>query len=116
MKENKERFDRVLNTWDVISLAFGAAIGWSWVVLSGSWLETAGTVDWTRTWSGGNAADFPLFTVAGDAALGTIRFTLTTPLVHETRGPSMGAINKANLFINGAFILAIMVSLAPALS
>lgn len=44
MKENKERFDRVLNTWDVISLAFGAAIGWSWVVLSGSWLETAGTV------------------------------------------------------------------------
>ena len=38
-------------------------------------LETAGTVDWTRTWSGGNAVDFPLFTVAGDAALGTIRFT-----------------------------------------
>lgn len=38
-------------------------------------LETAGTVDWTRTWSGGNAADFPLFTVAGDAALGTIHFT-----------------------------------------
>lgn len=38
-------------------------------------LETAGTVDWTRTWSGGNAADFPLFSVAGDAALGTIRFT-----------------------------------------
>lgn len=38
-------------------------------------LETAGTVDWTRTWPGGNAADFPLFTVAGDAALGTIRFT-----------------------------------------
>lgn len=38
-------------------------------------LETAGTVDWTRTWSGGSAADFPLFTVAGDAALGTIRFT-----------------------------------------
>ena len=38
-------------------------------------LETAGTVDWTRTWPGGNATDFPLFTVAGDAALGTIRFT-----------------------------------------
>ena len=38
-------------------------------------LETAGTVDWTRTWSGENAADFPLFSVAGDAALGTIRFT-----------------------------------------
>lgn len=48
--------------------------------------------------------------------IGTIRFTLTTPLVHETRGPSMGAINKANLFINGAFILAVMVSLMPAVS
>ena len=38
-------------------------------------LETAGTVDWTRTWPGGNATDFPLFSVAGDAALGTIHFT-----------------------------------------
>ena len=37
-------------------------------------LETAGTVDWTRTWSGENAADFPLFSVAGDAALGTVQF------------------------------------------
>lgn len=37
-------------------------------------LETAGTVDWTRAWSGENAAGFPLFSVAGDAALGTIQF------------------------------------------
>lgn len=36
-------------------------------------LETAGTVDWARTWSGGDAADFPLFSVAGDAALGTVQ-------------------------------------------
>lgn len=66
-------------------------------------------------WGFGAAALWPAI-VCLVLGIGTIRFTLTTPLVHETRGPSMGAINKANLFINGAFILAIMVSLAPALS
>lgn len=43
--------------------------------------------------------------------LGTIYHLLTTPLVHEVRGPSMGFVMKGNLFINGAYILAIMVSL-----
>ena len=43
--------------------------------------------------------------------LGTLRSLLTTPLIHEVRGPSMGAIMKGNLFINGAYVLAIMVSL-----
>ena len=46
---------------------------------------------------------------------GTLRTVLTTPLTHELRGPSMGAVNKANLFVNGAFVLAVLVSLAPAL-
>ncbi|MGN0038990.1 MAG: prenyltransferase [Coriobacteriales bacterium] len=46
---------------------------------------------------------------------GTLRTVLTTPLTHELRGPSMGAVNKANLFVNGAFVLTVMVSLAPAL-
>ena len=27
-----------LGRWDVLTLAFGAMIGWSWVVLSGTWL------------------------------------------------------------------------------
>lgn len=44
--------------------------------------------------------------------LGTLRFVLTTPLVHETRGPSMGAVNKANLFINGGYCLVVMCVLA----
>lgn len=43
--------------------------------------------------------------------LGTMRFLLTTPLVHEVRRPSMGAVMKANLFINGALIIAAFVSL-----
>ena len=36
-------------------------------------LETAGAVDWARAWPGGDAADFPLFSVAGDVALGAVR-------------------------------------------
>ena len=43
--------------------------------------------------------------------IGTIRGVLVTPLVHEVRGPSMGGINKANLFINGALCMAVMVCL-----
>lgn len=33
-----------LNRLDVFVLAFGAMIGWGWVVLSGNWIETAGTL------------------------------------------------------------------------
>ena len=44
-------------------------------------------------------------------SIGTIRFLLTCPLEHEVRGPAMGAVMKANLFFNGALIMAVMVSL-----
>jgi 1,4-dihydroxy-2-naphthoate octaprenyltransferase len=43
--------------------------------------------------------------------MGTLRFLLTTSLVHETRGPSMGAVMKGNLFFNGALVMAGLVSL-----
>ena len=65
-------------------------------------------------WGFGAAALWPAC-VCLVLGVGTLRSVLTTPLVHEVRGPSMGAINKANLFVNGAFILAVLVSLAPAL-
>ena len=35
---------RQLGRRDVIALAFGAMIGWSWVVLSGAWIDGAGTL------------------------------------------------------------------------
>ena len=38
------RFAKVLKTPEVIALAFGAMIGWSWVLLTGVWLTAAGTV------------------------------------------------------------------------
>ncbi|MDD9890403.1 MAG: amino acid permease [Gammaproteobacteria bacterium] len=37
------RFLRVLGRKDALALAFGAMIGWSWVVLSSTWIESAGT-------------------------------------------------------------------------
>lgn len=45
-------------------------------------------------------------------ALGTLRALVTTPLTHEMRGPSMGAVTKANLFVNGAYALGMLVALA----
>ncbi len=40
----KSDFQRILGTKDVLALAFGAAIGWGWVVLAGGWLLAAGTL------------------------------------------------------------------------
>lgn len=42
-KENKE-LNKVLNTGDVLVTAFGAMIGWGWVVSSGGWIQKAGTI------------------------------------------------------------------------
>ncbi|HET6522317.1 MAG TPA: APC family permease, partial [Geminicoccaceae bacterium] len=35
-------FERVLNNKDILALAFGAMIGWGWVVLAGTWVQSAG--------------------------------------------------------------------------
>lgn len=37
-------FLRVLGRKEVLALAFGAMIGWSWVVLSATWISSAGTL------------------------------------------------------------------------
>jgi amino acid transporter len=41
---DQSKFERVLSKKDVLALAFGAMIGWGWVVLAGSWVKTAGTL------------------------------------------------------------------------
>ncbi len=38
------QLERILQRRHVLALAFGAIIGWSWVLLTGVWIETAGTV------------------------------------------------------------------------
>ncbi|TCJ15247.1 amino acid permease [Rubrobacter taiwanensis] len=40
----EERFIRVLGRRDVLLLAFGAMIGFGWVVLAGTWLQEAGSL------------------------------------------------------------------------
>jgi amino acid transporter len=39
-----ERFAKVLRNREVITLAFGAMIGWSWVLMTGLWVEEAGSL------------------------------------------------------------------------
>lgn len=38
------QFVRVLNSREVLALAFGAMIGWGWVVLAGGWINSAGSL------------------------------------------------------------------------
>ena len=44
MRENNQQFNKVLNTGDVLVTAFGAMIGWGWVVSSGGWIQSAGAL------------------------------------------------------------------------
>lgn len=50
------RFVRVLKNRDVLVLAFGAMIGWSWVLVSGYWVTTAGSVGTAIAFGAGGMA------------------------------------------------------------
>ena len=41
-KKHKKELNKVLDTSDVLVVAFGAMIGWGWVVSSGEWIQGAG--------------------------------------------------------------------------
>ena len=51
----RERFASVLKAHDVIALAWGAMIGWSWIVFAGYWVQTAGSVGAALAFVGGGA-------------------------------------------------------------
>lgn len=42
--ENRKtsEFDKVFSAWDILVIAFGAMIGWGWVVSTGDWIGKAG--------------------------------------------------------------------------
>ncbi len=61
--ESDENFTRVLGQWDVLAIAFGAMIGFGWIVLTGGFLEGAGP--------GGAAVAF----VLGGIVMGFIALT-----------------------------------------
>ena len=44
MTKKKSEFDKVFSAWDILVIAFGAMIGWGWVVSSGGWIETGGVL------------------------------------------------------------------------
>ena len=43
-QRKKSEFNKVFSAWDVLVIAFGAMIGWGWVVSSGGWIEKGGVV------------------------------------------------------------------------
>ncbi len=44
MGSKSKDFNRVLSKKDVLALAFGAMIGWGWIVLAGEWIKKAGSL------------------------------------------------------------------------
>lgn len=44
MEKKKSEFDKVFSMWDILVIAFGAMIGWGWVVSSGDWIQTGGVL------------------------------------------------------------------------
>ena len=40
----ENRFKKVMSATDILVIAFGAMIGWGWVVSSGRWIQNAGVV------------------------------------------------------------------------
>ena len=44
MLENEQKLLKILGNRDVLTLAFGAMIGWGWVVTAGLWITGAGSL------------------------------------------------------------------------
>lgn len=42
MGKKESEFEKVFSAWDILVIAFGAMIGWGWVVSSGDWIEKGG--------------------------------------------------------------------------
>lgn len=40
--KKKSEFNKVFSMWDILVIAFGAMIGWGWVVSSGDWISSGG--------------------------------------------------------------------------
>lgn len=44
MGKKKSEFNKVFSAWDILVIAFGAMIGWGWVVSSGDWIGKGGVL------------------------------------------------------------------------
>ena len=52
------KFERILGRWDILALAFGAMVGWGWVVLAGEQLRLGGTLGASLAFVAGGIAVF----------------------------------------------------------
>lgn len=66
----------------VLSMADGTSLRHEAGEVTLGALETEGTVDWTRIWSGDDVNDFSLFDVVGDVSLGNVNLTVD-PVVRK---------------------------------
>lgn len=65
MSRQHEQLDKVLGRWDVLAVAFGAMIGFGWIVLTGDFLNNAGTLGAALAFvAGGLVVAFVAFTYA----------------------------------------------------
>ncbi|MCI1305100.1 MAG: iron-containing alcohol dehydrogenase [Lachnospiraceae bacterium] len=44
MEKKKSEFEKVFSAWDILVIAFGAMIGWGWVVSTGDWIQRGGVI------------------------------------------------------------------------
>ena len=44
MEKKASDFNKVLGSWDILVMAFGAMIGWGWVISTGDWIKEGGAV------------------------------------------------------------------------
>ena len=44
MNQKTSESNKVFSAWDILVIAFGAMIGWGWVVSSGGWIESGGVL------------------------------------------------------------------------
>lgn len=51
--KQEQKLEKVLSRFDVLALAFGAMIGWGWVVLAGDWINQAGIMGSVLAFVGG---------------------------------------------------------------
>ena len=75
MEQKTSEFDKVLGAWDILVIAFGAMIGWGWVVSSGNWIESGGVLGATIAFAIGAIT---LFLTIGFAFFAAFRLGLTT--------------------------------------
>lgn len=92
------KFTRVLGQWDVLAIAFGAMIGFGWIVLTGGFLDEAGT--------GGAALAFVLGgIVMGFVALTYAELVAAMPQVGGEHQYLLRAIGSKPAFVCSWFLV-----------